>query len=82
MPTDTIQPIQEILNRWILIGQALVGSIGALAFVIAFLWTKIGRFKARTHVPGKQPTSGTCAWRRLARPAATTRSYVSTVSAA
>ena len=38
MPTDTIQPIQEILNRWILIGQALVGSIGALAFVIAFLW--------------------------------------------
>jgi hypothetical protein len=35
MPTDTIQPIQEILNRWILIGQALVGSIGALAFVIA-----------------------------------------------
>ena len=36
MPTETIQPIQEILNRWILIGQALVGSIGALAFVIAF----------------------------------------------
>ena len=32
MSTDTIQPIQEILNRWILIGQALVGSIGALAF--------------------------------------------------
>jgi hypothetical protein len=27
MPTDTIQAIQ-----WILIGQALVGSIGALAF--------------------------------------------------
>ncbi|HKA12418.1 MAG TPA: hypothetical protein VKI99_18295, partial [Candidatus Dormibacteraeota bacterium] len=50
MPTDTIQPIQEILNRWILIGQALVGSIGALTFVVAFLWTKIGRFKAQTCV--------------------------------
>ena len=37
MATD-IQPIQEILTRWILIGQALVGSIGALAFVVAFLW--------------------------------------------
>ena len=49
MATD-IQPIQDILTRWILIGQALVGSIGALAFVVAFLWTKIGRFKARTCV--------------------------------
>jgi len=38
MPTDTIQPIQDLLNRWILIGQALVGSVGALAFVVAFLW--------------------------------------------
>ncbi|HZV49827.1 MAG TPA: hypothetical protein VFD49_08665 [Candidatus Dormibacteraeota bacterium] len=38
MPPDTIQPIQEVLNRWILAGQALVGSIGALAFVFAFLW--------------------------------------------
>jgi len=51
MPPDTIQPIQDILNRWILIGQALVGSIGALAFVVAFFWTKIGRFKARTNAP-------------------------------
>jgi hypothetical protein len=49
MAPDTIQPIQDVLNRWILIGQALVGSIGALAFVVAFLWTKIGRFKARTN---------------------------------
>lgn len=37
MPID-IQPIQDILNRWILIGQALVGSIGALAFVVALAW--------------------------------------------
>ena len=35
MPPDTIQPIQEILNRWVLTGQALVASIGALAFVLA-----------------------------------------------
>ncbi len=34
MPPDTIQPIHDILNRWILIGHALVGSIGALAFVV------------------------------------------------
>src|SRR6266545_3514311 len=33
MSPDTIQPIQDVLARWILIGQALVGSIGALAFV-------------------------------------------------
>ena len=39
MPPDTIQPIQDILNRWILIGQALVGSIGALAFVVGLAWT-------------------------------------------
>ncbi len=33
-----IQPIQSILNSWVLDGQALVGSVGALAFVGAFLW--------------------------------------------
>jgi len=50
MATD-IQPIQDILTRWILIGQALVGSIVALlAFVVAFLWTKIGLFKVQTCV--------------------------------
>lgn len=38
MSTQTIQPIQELLNAWVLTGQALVGSIGALAFVVAFLW--------------------------------------------
>jgi hypothetical protein len=35
MPPDTIQPIQDVLNRWVLTGQALVASIGALAFVLA-----------------------------------------------
>ena len=38
MPTESIQPIQDILHRWVLIAQALVGSVGALAFVFAFLW--------------------------------------------
>ena len=38
MTPDTLQPIQDVLARWILVGQALVGSIGALAFVVAFLW--------------------------------------------
>jgi len=30
------EPIQDVLHRWILTGQALVGSVGALAFVFAF----------------------------------------------
>jgi hypothetical protein len=33
----TIQPIQDLINTWIHIGQALVGSIGALAFIFALL---------------------------------------------
>jgi hypothetical protein len=36
--SDSVQPIQDLLQRWVLIAQALVGSIGALAFVFAFLW--------------------------------------------
>ena len=35
MPAETVQPIQDILKRWILNGQARVGSIAALAFVDA-----------------------------------------------
>ena len=38
MSPDTVQPIQDVLAHWILVGQALVGSIGALACVVAFLW--------------------------------------------
>lgn len=34
-----IAPITGIINTWIAIGQALVASIGALAFVIAFTRT-------------------------------------------
>jgi hypothetical protein len=41
MHPDSVQPIQELLQRWVLVAQALVGSIGALAFVFAFLWKVI-----------------------------------------
>ena len=50
---ETIQPIQEVLNRWILAGQALVGSVGALAFVFAFLW-KMTAVEPRTVLQAKQ----------------------------
>ncbi len=33
-----VQPLQEVLNTWIFVAQALVGSIGALAFVLALAW--------------------------------------------
>ncbi len=36
-PPD-IGPVTDVLNTWTAAGQALVGSIGALAFVFAFLW--------------------------------------------
>lgn len=39
MSPDSIQPIQDVIHRWILTGQALVGSIGALAFVFALAYT-------------------------------------------
>lgn len=53
MPPDTIQPIQEILSRWVLTGQALVASIGALAFVLAFLW-KMTAIESRSVMQAKQ----------------------------
>jgi hypothetical protein len=33
-----VQPVLDIINNWIFVARALVGSIGALAFVLAFLW--------------------------------------------
>lgn len=33
-----LQPIQQVLQNWILAGQAIVGSVGALAFIAAFIW--------------------------------------------
>ncbi len=34
--TTQLQPIQQVLQNWILAGQAIVGSVGALAFIAAF----------------------------------------------
>jgi len=33
--------LQNVLDRWISMGQALVASIGGLAFVLAFLWKMV-----------------------------------------
>jgi hypothetical protein len=33
--------LQQVIDRWISMGQALVASIGALAFVLAFLWKMV-----------------------------------------
>ena len=33
--------LQAVLDRWISMGQALVASIGALAFVLAFLYKMV-----------------------------------------
>jgi hypothetical protein len=33
--------LQTVLDRWITMGQALVASVGALAFVAAFLWKMV-----------------------------------------
>ncbi len=34
--TPNITPITDLITTWIHIGQALVGSVGALAFIFAF----------------------------------------------
>jgi len=33
-----ISPITDLITTWIHIGQALVGSVRALAFIFAFVW--------------------------------------------
>ena len=48
-----ITDIQNLINTWIHIGQALVGSIGALAFIFAFLW-KITAVEAKSVLEAKQ----------------------------
>lgn len=37
-PPPEISSVQDLVTTWTNIGQALVGSIGGLAFVFAFLW--------------------------------------------
>jgi uncharacterized membrane protein len=48
-----ITPITELINTWIHIGQALVGSIGALAFIFAFIW-KITAVESKSALAAKQ----------------------------
>jgi hypothetical protein len=48
-----IAPIQELITTWTHIAQALVASIGALAFIFAFLW-KITSVEAKSALEAKQ----------------------------
>ncbi len=48
-----ITPLTELITTWIHIGQALVGSIGALAFIFAFLW-KITAAESKSALAAKQ----------------------------
>jgi hypothetical protein len=51
--TPNVTPITDLITTWIHIGQALVGSIGALAFIFAFLW-KITSVEAKSALEAKQ----------------------------
>jgi len=48
-----ITPIQDLILTWTHIGQALVGSIGALAFIFAFIW-KITAVESQSALAAKQ----------------------------
>ena len=48
-----VLPSQDLINTWSHIGQALVGSIGALAFIFAFLW-KIMAVESKSALAAKQ----------------------------
>ncbi|MEA2628642.1 MAG: hypothetical protein QOJ10_1102 [Chloroflexota bacterium] len=47
------KPILDVILTWTHIGQALVGSIGALAFIFAFIW-KITAVEAKSALEAKQ----------------------------
>jgi uncharacterized membrane protein len=51
--TPNITPITDLITTWIHIGQALVGSVGALAFVFAFIW-KITAVESKSALAAKQ----------------------------
>src|SRR2546423_10352057 len=48
-----ITPITDLITTWIHIGQALVGSIGALAFIFAFIW-KITAVETKSPLAAKK----------------------------
>jgi hypothetical protein len=39
--TAEMDSLEALLHHWILMAQALVASVGALAFVLAFLWKMV-----------------------------------------
>ena len=51
--TPNIAPLTDLITNWIHIGQALVGSIGALAFIFAFIW-KITAVESHSALAAKQ----------------------------
>ena len=51
--TPDISSIQNLILTWTHIGQALVGSIGALAFIFAFIW-KITAVESKSALAAKQ----------------------------
>ena len=48
-----ITPIVNLITVWIHIGQALVGSVGALSFIFAFIW-KITGVETKSALAAKQ----------------------------
>ena len=52
-PTPDVHSVVDIINNWTGIARALVGSIGALAFVLAFLW-KMTAVEPKTVLQAKQ----------------------------
>ena len=48
-----LTPITDLINTWIHIGQALVGSVGILAFIFAFIW-KITAVESKSALAAKQ----------------------------
>ena len=54
LTTDpNLTPITDLINTWIHIGQALVGSVGILAFIFAFIW-KITAVESKSALAAKQ----------------------------
>jgi hypothetical protein len=48
-----ISPIQDAIRTWIAVGQALVGSLGALAFIAAFIY-KMTAIQPRSVMQARQ----------------------------
>jgi hypothetical protein len=48
-----ISPITNVITTWIHIGQALVASVGSLAFIFAFIW-KITAVESKSALAAKQ----------------------------